>query len=190
MFEPFDQQESVKFHIRFGMADEYLDYEADTGKTAQVYNTKVSGIAIGDIEVTTKEINGTVTGENIFSVSALSSAITKEEYDNDLWQIKWLGQTIESDFYRTSWTMKLVSTAPQQLWFWVKDTQGNRYLTTSSIDTASAVSLDLAQMDKIIEAPAARLQSVLQAPLIRSVYSPASGTAASGALERGRWRKR
>jgi len=178
--EPFNQQDSVKLHLIFGVADGYYDYEADTGKTTQVYNTKVSGIAIGNVEVSTKTITGTVIGENIRSVSALSSSFTKQELDENLWEIKWLGQTFAKDFNQTSWTMKLVSTTAQELWFLVRDTEGNRYLSTAAIDTISPVNLNVSLMTKIIEAPPAPSSSVLQTPLIRGVYTHGSATAATG----------
>jgi len=180
MFEPFNQHDSVKLYLGFGVADGYWDYQADTGKTAQVYNTKVSGIAIGNVNVTTKTITGTITGENIRYVYAYSAAITKEETDNDLSAIKCLGAAFEKDFNQTAWTMKVVSTAAQNLWFWVRDTAGNRYLSTAAIDTTSPVNLDVSLMTKIVEAPPAPSPSVLLAPLIRGVYTHGSGAAGDG----------
>jgi hypothetical protein len=173
MIEPFEEEDDVMFHLIFKKSNGDYEYEADTGKSTQVYNTKVSGISIGNVNIMTKQIRGSVIGDNIDKIAALTSEIEKEHYDNHLWEIKWLGQVFPRDFIKPNWMMKVDSESPQNLWFLVFDTEKNIYLT-GPIDTASAVDLDISTMEKIIEAPSPLLQTVIQASPIRSISSSTS----------------
>ncbi|MDR0494300.1 MAG: hypothetical protein LBG95_01545 [Treponema sp.] len=168
--EPFEHQDNILFRLRFLEDDGNNDFYVDTGKTVPVFNSKVS-VAIGDVTVTTREIQGTVTGGNIYSVLAFPSTITKNEFDNGLSDIKILGSTLNIN--GTLWKMKVDSTVPQYLWFWVRDTEGNRYITPNAVDTATGVNLDISKMTKIIDASSASW-SVLPVSSIRKVYPPAT----------------
>jgi len=150
LFEPFNQPEDIILKLRFHKEGRiYTDFSFDIGRKINVFNSKISGINLGNIAITTREIHGTISDNYTLGIAALASNVNSNDLDNNLWQIHWLGQTAAEEFTGSSWTINVPSVSYRYLWFMIRDIDDVRFITTEPLDTTIAVNLDVSKMIRL-----------------------------------------
>ncbi|ULQ59680.1 hypothetical protein K7I13_14680 [Brucepastera parasyntrophica] len=139
---------TVSFYIFAGESEfEYL--VVNSGVTRSVSDQDVGNISLGDIAVNTRTVNGTVkNGSSALdaSVMALTQPITINDIMSGASSAIVPGVTA-TVFAPGVWSLVISSSAAQNLYFFVIDWDtGQCYITGSSVNTSSPVTLDVSAM--------------------------------------------